>query len=1740
MQDTIGVTTITGGTIEGCTAALGGAIYMEGGTFTLSGTGTIQNNKALRKENDALQGYGGAVYVTGGTANMQGGTIDNNSAQVRGGGLYVTSEGDKIGTVNVVDGSITNNIAGFKDTSDNLPADVGRGGGVYLEGGQFTMTGGEISDNMANYRGGGIFLTKSPTLTAGTISGNTALDSGGGICVNGDAVTLEKPDMMIYGNTAKNGGGVAVLNGDFILNGGNVGAENKPANTATEKGGGVYVQAESTGSGEEAAANAIVNSGNIWYNSAEEGGGIYLADGKGNFTLEGESASINHNTATNGGGVYLYKDPYLNQGKIEANTATENGGGMYISDCMVTLNPTYDVTITGNGAKNGGGIYIHGLSSNAEGSVDTVSSASPDHKVGLLVDSNFSGTVSFMNNIATVSGGAVCVDVGRFELRSDKITITGNSAVNGGGVAVLNGNFTMTNGSIGPKGEGEANTATNGGGVYVSFGEIWLKGGNVAYNEATNGGGAYVTGGQLVMLGGSLANNTATAIEGNPATGNGGGGYVAGNFRMLDGSISGNSAKNGGGIHVNEGNIDIVFGTISNNSATNDGGGFHVFTAGKEVNVVMLSGSLIGNEAAVNGGGMAVESNSAQPIYVKIGCLRNHNVVNGNPSLSIPYEGNYEKYAEFDGKAYMHDSCPKVEHNQAGGIGGGFYMNSDASTLSFYCVEEADNIAQGTKTAGMDVVGGRVIIGDEHYHNHVYDSSDAQKDKHNEPWGFVSMEDATLVNGGQVDIYGDMTNPIFKKEVTVDIKETNDHFMDHRRAHESEERYKVHYIENFKINGVATGLYEAYQYDKDNAVIAIEGALYSRPGYTILGWCTEPSRTDLNAKYYEVGTTVDLASGDVPGMGIHSINCDKCGESIMDSNLLELYAIWEANGYTVVFEPNVRQGDTYTGEMEDQIHNYGEKKPLTKNEYEYPGHFFNSWNTKPDGSGVKYEDEQEVSNLTNKNGAKIVLYAQWDPCLHDDPDRWSYKVDEDDKKTLLRICSCGGQTLTATLYAEDTVYDGLVHPATLKLDDKTAWGDDAPTIVYTRKWLNDGLNHGEGTLPELSSDGQPFHAGEYTASITKPDGEAPEKQVTASVTYKILKADQDPPQKPTYTVPEDMNQVKIDKVLPHEFEDTGCYKHTAEAEYRLSYYQGSTLMSQEWKKIEGADTSIALTMDNAWTGYYAEVRYQELNDYNASPVARADAVYFYGGNVKVIIVCDDGIDYTFVVPQEEDVQSIVENGATLKLKTKDGYYIVSGEYSVKAELVPTPDEPGHPTVNKVAATEKEGEYSFTGILANSTLTITIGTARKVPQVSAQVVPRQVFRPITGTAATISRDSAFTAAFQVSNFALSYVIDGKTYNAYTDLKLTFGSSIPKDTTVILLDRRTSSYWYYRAGGEVSSVSLTEFKKMGGGETEKYSIPTPTTDDGYVNLNYQFIVDFSQSENGYSGDSLTMKLEAPKAGAISAGDTPDGGTPSDGTINAAPAIEAGVTVSMKNSSFTFEKTSESGLTCRFNCGFDKGAAASKWEKRASALVLTPNAGTNLPPDAQLKAEVEGRGTTYLYKTGDSFIVPVLLLQNSETKTVNLTLQSALFPKDGGSYSFTAQWLISPSKASKAPLSGNQGNRAKNVTFTSQARMVPSLKSTGTTRMLMGEQKLELNVNGLNLDGCTISAALLRKADDGSYSGTGWNKTGVSASGLLEVPLAGQTPGSFCLMLTVKKENSVTIVMEVPYYFVIKPTE
>ena len=115
----------TGGVLTGGSGSKGGGVYVGGGTFTMTG-GSIAGNTAES---------GGGVYVEeGGTFTMEDGSINNNQVTSGGGGGVMVNKG----SFTLSGGSITGNA-----TSD---ATYGYGGGVCLYG-TFNLSGDAIIQN---------------------------------------------------------------------------------------------------------------------------------------------------------------------------------------------------------------------------------------------------------------------------------------------------------------------------------------------------------------------------------------------------------------------------------------------------------------------------------------------------------------------------------------------------------------------------------------------------------------------------------------------------------------------------------------------------------------------------------------------------------------------------------------------------------------------------------------------------------------------------------------------------------------------------------------------------------------------------------------------------------------------------------------------------------------------------------------------------------------------------------------------------------------------------------------------------------------------------------------------------------------------------------------------------------------------------------------------------------------------------------------------------------------------------------------------------------------------------------------------------------------------------------------------------------------------------------------------------------------------------------------------------------
>jgi len=197
------------------------------------------------------------------------------------------------------------------------------GGGVYVEGGDFILKEGEITENTAGI-GGGVYVTSGNfTMLDGSINRNHAESTsgnGGGIYLSNSNFTMEdgEIDQNDTNGEISLGGGISGIASRLHINGGTV------SNNKSILGGGITVTKGS---------NLVFSKGEIVSNRASNGGGMYLL-GNSTFTMDGGVISGNK-AESHGGGVHVVSGKskfIMNDGLINDNTAYLGGGGIYLGE----------------------------------------------------------------------------------------------------------------------------------------------------------------------------------------------------------------------------------------------------------------------------------------------------------------------------------------------------------------------------------------------------------------------------------------------------------------------------------------------------------------------------------------------------------------------------------------------------------------------------------------------------------------------------------------------------------------------------------------------------------------------------------------------------------------------------------------------------------------------------------------------------------------------------------------------------------------------------------------------------------------------------------------------------------------------------------------------------------------------------------------------------------------------------------------------------------------------------------------------------------------------------------------------------------------------------------------------------------------------------------------------------------------------------------------------------------------
>ena len=389
-----------------------------------------------------------------------------------------------------------------------------------------------------------------------------------------------------------------------------------------------------------------MNSGTVSGNTATvNGGGVYIAS-DGSLTMNGSTITSN-TSGGNGGGIYLDtpRSFIMNAGEVSRNSVgiDKKGGGICCVASTQESESTNSVVlngglIIGNEAKYGGGIYLS--------------------KRNVLCQTGSDGsTVTISNNTATAWGGGVFVDLrSRFTMHAG--TLSKNSAT---------------------KNQDESNGG-KGGGCYVRGGHVFLKQCTVTENNADRvGAGLYAVDENSVPAYMTVSDNCV--ISKNRAVMSGGGFFVARGsiVSMEKGTVSENVCNThyGGGVCISSGTFSFTGGSILNNTG-NRGGGIGVIAG----TCTVSDGVISGNAAKVLQGS-AIEGGRGGGVFV-----------------------GYDETTKNYGKLIMEGGV--ISKNTAEAEGGGLYAFNDRTRTSEQIAADGE---QTITISGGDIIGNTSING---------------------------------------------------------------------------------------------------------------------------------------------------------------------------------------------------------------------------------------------------------------------------------------------------------------------------------------------------------------------------------------------------------------------------------------------------------------------------------------------------------------------------------------------------------------------------------------------------------------------------------------------------------------------------------------------------------------------------------------------------------------------------------------------------------------------------------------------------------------------------------------------------------------------------------------------------------------------------------------------------------------------------------------------------------------------
>ena len=358
---------------------------------------------------------GGAVYVDGGSFTMYDGILSGNKASNSGGAVYVQSSGEFV----MEGGSIEGNIMTANTTID--------GGAVMAKDSTFIMNAGTIKFNSSNENGGdtgavGISgATAHFEMTNGSITDCMARAQGGVSIGYGASFTMRGGEIARCKSTTENyAGNVYILDGTFSMYGGEIHDGETPGS-----GAGVYNN----------ASTFNMYGGKIYGNTAtESGGGVYNI---GTFTMYGGEILENETKTTidsenyGGSGVYSSGTFTMNSGQISGNVGVANGAGVNVNSGTFTMNGGEISNNVNTVGRNGSGAGVHNNSTFImNGGAIINNSQNGGNWGGVAIAMWSSGTIVIAGG--EISGNTLINNAGykgAIEFRTGTVTVGGTAQI---------------------------------------------------------------------------------------------------------------------------------------------------------------------------------------------------------------------------------------------------------------------------------------------------------------------------------------------------------------------------------------------------------------------------------------------------------------------------------------------------------------------------------------------------------------------------------------------------------------------------------------------------------------------------------------------------------------------------------------------------------------------------------------------------------------------------------------------------------------------------------------------------------------------------------------------------------------------------------------------------------------------------------------------------------------------------------------------------------------------------------------------------------------------------------------------------------------------------------------------------------------------------------------------------------------------------------------------------------------